>query len=778
MARKPGIRQRAALALQVFRGGLPPRALAEAKSLPLMWPAWRTGQPTWNLTDYHAYATEGFAGNALIYSAIRYKYNAVSKAILRAYQGDPDNPEALPPEHPLSQLCARPNRFQSGVEFMQQAEAYLNIAGENFTYMDRRDGQVVEMINLRPDRMLILPTDDQKRLLGFVYVPEGKAPRDGVPFLPDVISHTKFPNPLDPLEGLGHGLSPMSAMAASGDVDNEVTSYLKEFFERGTMAPGLVSLKDMVSDTTIAQLRDQWTEVYGGSQNWDKPIVLGGGASWQRLTLGFNEMGFEGLDERNEARVIGPFGVPLILLNTRLGLMRSTYSNAQEARRAFWEDTMTVELSLFEADLQYHLSDEASGVFPKFDLSDVPALQRNVPELVGAAYQMWQMGMPAFQAYQTAGVDTERFDGDDVSYVAINMQPAQFAQEPPQPVPPQLQQPAGNAPDNNVQPAGDGRDEGVSAAATTDTRAPDKTPAKQAEHKAGRFTEEQKTAHYKAMDKGVRAWEPRLKAAARNVFETQMRRVLAIVGKHKSKAYKDGGTIAWATVIEDVLAMLLAQGKEDWREGLWPILMGVMENRGEYWGTQLGLAFDVRNIEAQQFIADYKLAFADPISRTSADQISGLIYQAMDDGWTVDETSRHLTTMFDQWMDGTTSQDDWTFARDRMPAYRAELIARTETVRAANAGSQAVFTEWGVQYKQWLSQLDGRVRDSHRALNGQIQPINKAFVSGDGNELMYPGDPNAPIGEFANCRCTTLPIVGDLTDEERLQMEMQELSYV
>jgi len=84
-------------------------------------------------------------------------------------------------------------------------------------------------------------------------------------------------------------------------------------------------------------------------------------------------------------------------------------------------------------------------------------------------------------------------------------------------------------------------------------------------------------------------------------------------------------------------------------------------------------------------------------------------------------------------------------------------VARTETMRASNAGGFQLYKDWGVQRKEWLATGDNRTRDSHRAANGQIVSIDEPFTVG-GSPMMYPGDPGAPIAEFANCRCTTAPV--------------------
>lgn len=65
---------------------------------------------------------------------------------------------------------------------------------------------------------------------------------------------------------------------------------------------------------------------------------------------------------------------------------------------------------------------------------------------------------------------------------------------------------------------------------------------------------------------------------------------------------------------------------------------------------------------------------------------------------------------------------------------------------------QRRFAQNKVPYKKWLSLHDDRVRDTHRTADGQIQLASEPFTVG-GALLMFPCDPNGPIGETVNCRC-------------------------
>lgn len=408
---KPTVITRAKAALQAFMYGFP--GGASVKSLPWPWPGWRQGQPQWHMFDFMTYVDEGFNMNSLVYSAIMYKVRAMITAPLKAYSGDPNYPERLSPRHALSKLVARPNEHQSWAEFHALNEVYLNVAGDSYVYKmyDKR-----ELQPLRPDRVFIVPTKGSRASIAhYLYVPEGGSTLDGFPILPQDMIHVKLPNPGDPLEGMGYGLSPMSAAAHSIDIDNMVTSFLNRFFDQGSMLTGILTFDVPLRESVVDTILERWHKKYGGHTKWGVGVLDRGG-KYQRIGLDFEEMAFDGQDERNETRILGPFGVPPILIGTRAGLARSTYSNYEGARKAVWEDTLVPELRLFEVEYQYHLG--SRGAFVQFDLSQVPALQKDLPPIVNAAYTLWQMGVPSNQALAAVGLRIGEVPGGDVPHIA------------------------------------------------------------------------------------------------------------------------------------------------------------------------------------------------------------------------------------------------------------------------------------------------------------------------------------------------------------------------
>lgn len=699
------------------------------KKLPFIWPDWRGGTPQWHIVDLQSYINEGFNLNTLIYSAIMYKVRAIGQAPLRAYTGDFKHPEVLPPDHPMTMLAARPNEHQSFKEFQGQNIVYLNLAGNCYIFLDYEkitDKMPRAMYSLRPDRTYVIPDKGKPGIKGYLYVPEGTAVRDGVPILPQHMIHTKFPNPGDPLEGMGEGLSPMSPLARSADVDNSVTHFLKLFFEKGVMMPGLLSFPEPLDDTTIAETRQRWKDIYGGYLNWAEEIgMVGRGATYQRIGLSFEEMGFGELDTRNETRILGPFGVPPILIGAKAGLESSTYSNYGQARKACWEDTLVPELGLYEVDFQYYLKHPDGWV--AFDTSKVPALQKDIPTLVTAAHQMWTMGVPANQAFYTVGLNVEPVPGGDIGYLPMAIIPT------------------------GTEPGG-----------TPVMPEPPVRPVDQEEMRRKKVPGPSgawKLRFWKAFDVQAKNWEGAFGLAADSQFEVDKRGVLAALHRGKARAIQDKATINWSRVEEDVYNYLRNAG-EGWRSTFVPLYQGLIEDRAQVLTEQFGMSFDVRNWLAEAFLTDpeFVIPFAEqPLIDTTQEHVKQLLQAAQENGWGIDETSNNLEKLFNQYVVGDGRPEDFWFL-ERMPPHRREYIARTETIRASNYGSFETYKAWGAEGKEWLSTPDNRTRDTHVEVNGQKRKIDEPFDVG-GEKLMYPADPAGSAKEVLQCRCTTLPVL-------------------
>ena len=105
---------------------------------------------------------------------------------------------------------------------------------------------------------------------------------------------------------------------------------------------------------------------------------------------------------------------------------------------------------------------------------------------------------------------------------------------------------------------------------------------------------------------------------------------------------------------------------------------------------------------------------------------------------------------------------------DRLEQRHAQTHARTVVQGAAERGNHHAMQEApSVIGEKWNVTNDGRARDTHLEVGGQIVPVDTPFIVG-GERLMHPGDPGAAIEEIANCRCYATPVFEDDLSEDEL----------
>lgn len=116
----------------------------------------------------------------------------------------------------------------------------------------------------------------------------------------------------------------------------------------------------------------------------------------------------------------------------------------------------------------------------------------------------------------------------------------------------------------------------------------------------------------------------------------------------------------------------------------------------------------------------------------------------------------HQARRVDEILDATSSEN-WP--------NRSKVIAVTEVNRAYASsilagGFQAQIDENRPLLKRWDSSNDSRVREWHRAADGQTVPLATAFDVGP-DKLQYPGDPDGLPHNVIHCRCTLDIVDGD-----------------
>ncbi len=340
------------------------------KSVYSLIPTWQDKVPQYVAQTFENYVNEGYKKNELIYTCISYKAESAGQVRLKARKKGGDDVDA---NHPLQVLLDNPNRQMSGFDFLAACIIYIDLAGI-MRWEKVRNGlkQTSTLWPLRPDWLHPIPSSVDY-LAGYNYrIPGITQPKPLK--VDDVLSARMF----DPLNQYA-GLAPVQVASRVGNVDNDTTDYIKLFFEEGGAPPGVLTSKQKLSGTDVDRIRAGWRKRYGGRDNWIDPVVLDSEAEYQQIGSSFKDMGFDSLDARSEARICQILKVPPILIGAKIGLDRSTFSNYDEGRRSFWQDTMFSQLKRIAEAIQRELviPEYGNGYEVYVDYSDVPALQED-----------------------------------------------------------------------------------------------------------------------------------------------------------------------------------------------------------------------------------------------------------------------------------------------------------------------------------------------------------------------------------------------------------------
>lgn len=109
--------------------------------------------------------------------------------------------------------------------------------------------------------------------------------------------------------------------------------------------------------------------------------------------------------------------------------------------------------------------------------------------------------------------------------------------------------------------------------------------------------------------------------------------------------------------------------------------------------------------------------------------------------------------------------------------FNAMRIARTEGHRiqtTAQMDAMMDAKEKGCDIvKQWDAALDGRTRESHAMVDGEIREMDETFSNG----LLFPGDPNGSAEEVIHCRCALLQRARWALDQAELDTLKERAEY-
>ena len=343
--------------------------------------------------------------NPWINVCVNLRANAVSSLPMRAWiEDDIEDMEA-------EKVINQPNEIMSYNGLMTTIVSHIDIFGNAYLKKLRSvSGKILGLWPISP--IAITPRIMGGKLSSYILT-------DGSELATAEIVHIKRTNPANPYLGL----SPLASLARTLEIDIHAEEWQLNSFANRAIPDGVMIIEGIETqqqyDNVLQRLRDQ----YMSGANARTPLVLGGKARWQSISLSAAEMDFAETRKSVREQILAVYGIP----QPMVGLYEyATLANIETARKIFWRDTILPMLTDIQDDINLSLGREMEVTY-RYDISGIDVLQQNISAKIADAKQLWSMGVPYNKIDDKLNIGIGEIVGGDVGYVSGGIVPIELA---------------------------------------------------------------------------------------------------------------------------------------------------------------------------------------------------------------------------------------------------------------------------------------------------------------------------------------------------------------
>lgn len=537
-----------------------------------------------------AYLGWVYAAVSLISQDVRAASQAAS-----VYQTTKDGLKREVRDHRLLRILRRPNMLETGGDFFERSNLFLDLLGEVFwLIVTGSRGEVVGLQIISPlwiDR----PVVENGRLVSWrITYPGGnivEAPAR------DVI-RVFYPHPLDPWQAA----SPVEAVAASQYFDIYLRAYGASLMKNdGAIPAGLISTEQDITREEADIISERWKNRYQSRR--DGVAVLGRGAKYQPIAVPISDINFLHAARFARDQILAIYRVPA----SKLGLVEDVNrANAEVNDRSYKEAALRPRLWRYADVINEHL-------LPRVDRNASLTFEFKDPVEEDAEIRLKKF----INGLRAGAVMVDEYR----KYIGLDPLPDGKGQV--------IMVPAG-------------------VVATSEPEGASYKPAAGSNASAGEGQKAFRAIDDDKLELAALRWlkvqeplERKLKSQVRSLLSREQRAVIAKIkaGEVLPKTrdwYDDATEDSHDEWIAIFVAMMIAAIADGW------------ELASEQFAGY-ALSYDAYIDAAASYAAEQAGKLVGDISATTRKELSRIIEQAITNGWSEEETARRVAELYDGW---------------------------------------------------------------------------------------------------------------------------------
>lgn len=646
-------------------------------------------------------------------------------------------------EHEVLDLLFRVNSFTTKFDHFWLTQSYLELTGEAPWFLESDGKTITNIFFLRPDK--IRPIVGKSRMIeGYEYE---IGPGQKIKLENEEVLFLKYPNPAKPFRGIGT----LEMAAITVDIDNYSEQWNKEFYANSARPDSIVTVNTPnLQPDQKQKLMSSFNKAHKGTANAHKTMLLFGDMKFEKA--GFNQRDMDFLEQQRFSRdkILGIFRVPKAIVSQTEGV---NFASAKVAEYNFAKFTIKPKMERLIQQLNEFLLPmfpNAENLFLDFD-SPVPADTTEDMSRYDNALKHGWMTINEVRAEQ----NLEPVEGGDDIHIPSNVatpnQNGEAGKEETRTL--HVKRKSFKTPSRLTHTKVRGksyfkREKTAEEQKTIIRKAligeieSKKREAKIKKNAEGELqrvlTETEIKEFWVAKNQIYTQYAPKLTAKLIEIFKAQRKSTLIKLAK-KEQASDDFFNDVKLDEVKEIQKTINI---------VIPLLTELFLEAGAETYALLELDAEMALTDEISNIIDSKAReFALSVTQTTNEFIKEQITEGLKAGESVAEIRSRIVNVFDE-----------------AESFRADRIARTETLRYNSRASEQAFMDSGlVEAKMWVT--DPNPCEFCATLAGKVAPLGSNFVKkgdtitpveGTPRVFDYENLPTPPL--HPNCQCDIVPI--------------------